>query len=187
MSAMTAWQAVINLANIQKGDKVLIHAASGGVGHFAVQFAKERGAYAIGTASGKNEEFVRSLGVDEFLDYTAGPFEAKVNNVDVVIDTINSVEHILRSISVIKRDGRLVYLQPHFAEALSVKLEENGVSGLGVFVNSSAKVLTEISNLIKAGKVTPKITQVFAFDQLFEAQAAVESGRATGKVAVEVK
>jgi len=90
-------------------------------------------------------------------------------------------------ISVIKRDGRLVYLQPHFAEALSVKLEENGVSGFGVFVNSSAKVLTEISNLIKAGKVTPKITQVFAFDQLSEAQAAVESGRATGKVAVEVK
>jgi NADPH:quinone reductase-like Zn-dependent oxidoreductase len=187
MSAMTAWQAVITLANIQKGEKVLIHAASGGVGHFAVQFAKERGAYVIGTASGKNEDFVRSLGVDEFLDYSESPFETKVSNVDVVIDTINAVEHVLRSISVIKRGGRLVYLQPHFAEALSAKLEGNGVSGLGVFVNSSAKVLTEISSLIKAGKVTPRITQIFEFDQLPLAQAAVESGRAMGKVAVEVK
>jgi len=187
MSAMTAWQAVISLANIQKGDKVLIHAASGGVGHFAVQFAKERGAYVIGTASGKNEEFVRSLGVDQFLNYTESPFETKVSNIDVVIDTINSVEHVLRSISVIKKGGRLVYLQPHFAEALSAKLGESVVSGLGVFVNSSGKVLTEISTLIKAGKIAPKITQVFQFDQLPDAQAAVESGRATGKIAVEVK
>ena len=187
MSAMTAWQAVISLANIQKGDKVLIHAASGGVGHFAVQFAKERGAYVIGTASGKNKEFVRSLGVDQFLNYTESPFETKVSNIDVVIDTINSVEHVLRSISVIKKGGRLVYLQPHFAEALSAKLGESVVSGLGVFVNSSGKVLTEISTLIKAGKIAPKITQVFQFDQLPDAQAAVESGRATGKIAVEVK
>jgi len=187
MSAMTAYQAVITLADIQKGNKVLIHAASGGVGHFAVQFAKERGAYVIGTASGKNEEFVRSLGVDEFLDYTESPFESKVSDVDVVIDTINSVEHVLRSISVIKKGGRLVYLQPHFTEALSAKLEESVVSGLGVFVNSSGKVLNEISTLIKAGKVTPKITQVFEFDQLPDAQAAVESGRATGKISVEVK
>ncbi len=157
MSAMTAYQAVITLANIQKGDKVLIHAASGGVGHFAVQFAKERGAYVIGTASGKNEEFVRSLGVDQFLNYKESPFEAKVSNVDVVIDTINSVEHVLRSISVIKEGGRLVYLQPNFAEALSEKLEESIVSGLGVFVNSSGKVLAEISTLIEEAKLRPKL------------------------------
>lgn len=187
MSAMTAWQAVVTLGNIQRGEKVLIHAASGGVGHFAVQLAKERGAYVIGTASAKNEAFVRNLGVDEFIDYTAGSFEEKVNNLDVVIDTVNSVEHVLRSISVIKRGGRLVYLQPHFLNALSSKLAESGIKGFGVFVNSSAEILKEISTLIKAGKVTPKITKVFSFDELREAQTAVESGRATGKIAVEIK
>ncbi|WP_415326844.1 NADP-dependent oxidoreductase [Chryseobacterium sp. MMS23-Vi53] len=186
MSAMTAWQAVVTLGNIQKGEKVLIHAASGGVGHFAVQFAKERGAYVIGTASAKNEAFVRNLAVDEFIDYTSASFEEKVNDIDVVIDTINSVEHVLRSISVIKKGGRLVYLQPHFAEALSSKLEEAAIKGFGVFVHSSAEILNEISNLIEAGKVTPQITQVFSFDQLPEAQKVVESGRATGKIAVEI-
>ncbi|RFM33571.1 NADP-dependent oxidoreductase [Chitinophaga silvisoli] len=187
MAALTAWQAVVTLANIRKGEKVLIHAASGGVGHFAVQFAKVRGAYVIGTASAKNEAFVRSLGVDEFLDYTAGSFEEKVNDLDVVIDTINSVEHIIRSISVIKRGGKLIYLQPHFADALSSKLEETGIKGFGVFVNSSAPILNEISTLIKAGKVTPQITKVFSFDQLPEAQTMMESGRAVGKIAVEIQ
>ncbi|WP_343692099.1 NADP-dependent oxidoreductase [Chitinophaga sp.] len=103
MAALTAWQAVVTLGQLQQGEKVLIHGASGGVGHFAVQFAKARGAYVTGTASAKNEAFVRNLGVDEFLDYTAVPFETKISDVDVVIDTIHSVDHIARSITVIKK------------------------------------------------------------------------------------
>ncbi|WP_158827391.1 NADP-dependent oxidoreductase [Mucilaginibacter lacusdianchii] len=186
MAALTAWQAVITLGEIKAGEKVLIHAASGGVGHFAVQLAKNLGAYVIGTASAKNEFFVRNLGVDEFIDYTAQPFEQQVHDVDVVIDTINSVEHLLRSVQVIKKNGRLVYLQPHFAGAIQAQLDMAGVSGFGVFVHSSAEVLNEISALIAEGKITPQVTQEFKFDQLREAQFVVESGRATGKIVVNV-
>jgi NADPH:quinone reductase-like Zn-dependent oxidoreductase len=186
MAAMTAWQAVVTLGQVKAGETVLIHAASGGVGHFAVQLAKNLGAYVIGTASARNESFVRNLGVDEFIDYTAQPFEGLVHDVDVVIDTINSVEHLLRSIQVIKKNGRLVYLQPHFAGAIQSQLDTAGIRGYGVFVNSSAEVLTEISGLVEAGKVKPKVTQEFDFNRLPEAQAALASGRATGKIVVNV-
>jgi NADPH:quinone reductase-like Zn-dependent oxidoreductase len=184
MSALTAWQAVVTLGKVKKGEKVLIHAASGGVGHFAVQLAKYLGAFVIGTSSAKNERFVRDLGVDEFIDYHAQPFEQQLEEMDVVIDTINSVEHILRSISVIKKGGRLVYLQPHFQGAIEEHLQAAEVSGYGVFVNSSGQILSDISKLINEGHLLPKVTQTFNFDQLSEAQDVVESGRAVGKVAV---
>lgn len=103
MAATTACQAVVTLGQVKKGEIMLIHAASGGVGHFAVQIAKYLGAHVIGTASAKNEHFVRDLGVDEFIDFTAKPFEQQTQGIDVVIDTINSVEHNLRSISVTKK------------------------------------------------------------------------------------
>lgn len=186
MASMTAWQAVVTLGKVKRGEKVLIHAASGGVGHFAVQIAKHIGAYVIGTASAKNERFVRALGVDEFIDYTIQPFEKHLKDVNVVIDTINSVEHVQRSISVLKKGGRLVYLQPHFQSAIEAQLQAAAVSGYGVFVNSSVEVLAEISKLIREGHILPKVTQTFSFDQLPAAQAVVESGRATGKVAVSV-
>ncbi|MET3982074.1 NADPH:quinone reductase-like Zn-dependent oxidoreductase [Mucilaginibacter sp. UYP25] len=186
MAAMTAWQAVVTLGQVKKGDKVLIHAASGGVGHFAVQIAKYIGAHVIGTGSAKNERFISDLGVDEFIDYTANPFEQQIQEIDVVIDAINSVEHILQSISVIKRGGRLVYLQPHFQSAIEARLQAAEVFGHGVFVHSSGEVLGKISQLISEGYVVPKVTQIFTFDELPQAQAAVETGRATGKVAVSV-
>ncbi|KOS05740.1 hypothetical protein AM493_06575 [Flavobacterium akiainvivens] len=184
MAALTAWQAVVTKANVKQGERVLVHAASGGVGHFAVQFAKNLGAYVIGTSSAKNEDFVRSLGVDEFLDYTKAPFEEQLGKVDVVIDTINSVEHIRRSTKVIHLGGRLVYLQPHFAEALESSLLDARIAGFGVFVSSSAENLKEITSLLASGKVKTKVTQTFTFDELAEAQNVVESGRATGKIVV---
>lgn len=186
MAALTAWQAIVTLGQVKKGDRVVIHACSGGVGHFAVQIAKYLGAYVIGTSSQKNESFVRSLGVDEFIDYNTQPFEQLNEKVDVVIDTINSVDHVLLSISILKRYGRLVYLQPHFHDAIEKELQEAEVSGYGVFVNSSAEVLGEISKLIREGFIRPQVTQEFSFDQLREAQSVVESGRAVGKVAVSV-
>ncbi|MVT10034.1 NADP-dependent oxidoreductase [Chitinophaga tropicalis] len=186
MAAMTAWQAVVTLGQVKQDEKVLIHAASGGVGHFAVQIAKYLGAYVIGTASAKNKSFVTGLGTDEFIDYTAKPFEQQLQKVDVVIDTINSVEHILRSISVLKKGGRLIYLQPHFQSAIEAPLQAAEVSGVGVFVNSSGKVLAEIGELIREHHILPEVTQVFGFDELPQAQSIVESGRATGKIVVSV-
>jgi NADPH:quinone reductase-like Zn-dependent oxidoreductase len=184
MAALTAWQAIVTLGQVKAGDKVLIYGASGGVGHFAVQFAKQRGAYVIGVASGKNESFVRSLGVDEFMDYTAQPVDSLVKELDIVMDTVNSVEHLLSSIQLVKKGGRFVYLQPHLAEAIQPQLEVAEVNGFSVFVNSSGENLTAIGHLISEGKVVPHVTSVFEFDELPAAQVKVESGITTGKVVV---
>lgn len=184
MSALTAWQALVTLGQVQKGERVLIHGASGGVGHFAVQLAKYSGAYVIGTGSAKNESFIRGLGADEFLDYAAAPFEQKVKDLDLVIDTVNSVEHVLRSIKVIKTGGRLVYLQPHFQNEVAAHLKAAKVTGQGVFVHSSGKALNEIANLIEKGNLTPHVSTVLSFDQLPEAHRLLENGRATGKIAI---
>lgn len=186
MAALTAWQAVVTLGKVRKGERVLIHGASGGVGHFAVQIAKHLGAYVIGTGSAKNETFIRGLGADEFIDYAAAPFEQKVRDLDLVIDTVNSVEHVLRSISVIKADGSLVFLQPHFQGEIAGHLEAAKVTGHGVFVHSSGKYLNEIAGLIEKGILIPHVSTVLPFERLPEAHQLLENGRAAGKIAVAV-
>jgi len=186
MAALTAWQAAVTLGKIRQGERVLIHGASGGVGHFAVQIAKHFGAYVIGTGSAKNESFIRGLGADEFLDYAATPFEQKVKDIDIVIDTVPAVEHVLRSVKVIKTGGRLVYLQPHFQPELAAALEAAKVSGHGVFVHSSAAALQEIAALIEQGALRPHVLTVLSFDELPEAHRLLENGRAAGKIAIAV-
>lgn len=184
MAAMTAWQSVMTLGKIKKGETVLIHGAAGGVGHFAVQFAKHIGAYVIATASARDEEFVKSLGVDVFIDYTKVDFETELDRVDAVIDTVNSISHVQQSINVIKPNGRLVYLQPHFSEAIRPHLEAAHVAGYGVFVNSSGEILDQISSLMQESNIRPKVTRTFAFDELPTAHQLVEGGGAAGKVVV---
>ncbi|MDJ1497203.1 NADP-dependent oxidoreductase [Cytophagaceae bacterium DM2B3-1] len=185
MAALTAYQAVLQ-AQIAPGERVLVHGASGGVGHFAVQIAKQLGAYVIGTSSAKNKAFVESLGVDEWIDYQARPFEEVVAKVDVVIDTVNSVEHIRRSISVLTTGGRLVYLQPHFESQLEDALAKAGVRGYGIFVNSSGENLTKISELIEKGFIRPHVSLEFPFSQLPQAHLALEAGQTPGKIVVGV-
>ncbi|MCF6404895.1 NADP-dependent oxidoreductase [Chitinophaga filiformis] len=186
MAALTAWQAVVTLAKVQKGERVLIHGASGGVGHLAVQLAKYLGAYVIGTGSAKNESFILGLGADEFIDYATTPFEQQVKEMDVVIDTVHSIPHVLRSITVVKTGGRLIYLQPHFQSALSPLLEAAHVAGHGVFVHSSGKELREIASLIENGYLQPHVSTVLSFDQLPEAHRLQENGKPAGKIAVAV-
>ncbi|MDJ1505594.1 NADP-dependent oxidoreductase [Xanthocytophaga agilis] len=185
MAALTAYQAVLQ-AQITPGERVLVHGASGGVGHFAVQIAKQLGVYVIGTSSAKNKAFVESLGVDEWIDYQARPFEEVVAKVDVVIDTVNSVEHIRRSISVLTTGGRLVYLQPHFESQLEDALAKASVRGYRIFVNSSGENLTKISELIEKGFVRPHVSQEFPFSQLPQAHLALEAGQTPGKIVVGV-
>jgi len=105
--AETAWRAIVTVANVQKGQRVLVHGAAGGVGSSAVQFAKARGAYVIGTASARNHAFLKSLGVDETIDYTTTRFESKVKDVDVVVNTADADTNA-RSIGIVKKGGLLV-------------------------------------------------------------------------------
>lgn len=182
LAALTAWQALFDAAKIQPGQSLLIHGAAGGVGTFAVQLAKLKGARIIGTASKKNHEFLRSLGVDETIDYTTTRFEDVVHGVDAVLDTITG-ETMERSWQVLRKDGILVsILQPPSPE----KAASHGVRCAHTFVQPSVPQLNEITKLLDAGKLKVIIEKVFP---LWEARAAHElsaTGHVRGKIVLRV-
>ena len=181
-AALTAWYSLFTNGNLQAGQRVLIHAAAGGVGHFAVQFAKMKNAYVIGTASAHNEAFLRELGVDEFVDYEAAPFESVVKDVDLVIDLVGfgTAE---RSLKILKRGGTLVccVTVPPFEAAAQQEVEAKYVMG-----KSDADILNEIGQLIDSGRVKPSIQQVFQFEQIHQALALSQTKHVRGKLAVTV-
>lgn len=182
LAALTAWQALFDAAKLQPGQTLLIHGAAGGVGTFAVQLAKLKGARVIGTASKMNHEFLRSLGVDETIDYTTTRFEDAVHGVDAVLDTITG-ETMERSWQVLKKDGILVsILQPPSPE----KAASHGVRCAHTFVQPSVPQLNEITKLLDAGKLKVIIEKVFP---LWEARAAHElsaTGHVRGKIVLRV-
>lgn len=177
--AMTAWQALFDTARLRQGQKVLIHAAAGGVGSLAVQFAKWKGAHVIGTASGSNAEFVRSLGADEFIDYRATRFEDSVRDADVVFDTIGG-ETQERSWNVLKKGGVLVSIVQPPSEKLA---SAHGVRG--VFMREDAKrtdELTQIADLIVSGRVKVHVETILPLREARKAQELSQSGHARGKI-----
>ncbi len=178
VGALTAWQAMFDLANLQSGQTILIHAASGGVGSMAVQIAKARGAYVIGTASGKNRDFVKGLGADEFIDYTSQKFEEVVKNADVVFDTIGS-DTQERSFQVLKKGGFLVTAVSPPSQELA---EQFGVQATMVNVEPNANHLAEITQLIENGQLKTRVEAVFPLAEVQKAIALSESGRTRGKI-----
>ncbi|MBZ0275540.1 MAG: NADP-dependent oxidoreductase [Anaerolineae bacterium] len=182
-ASLTAWYALFITGNMQAGQRVLIHAAAGGVGHFAAQFAKAKGAYVIGTASGRNEAFVRGLGVDEFVDYTKTPFENVVKDVDLVVDTIGG-DTADRSLQVIRPGGTLACLVSMPA-GMDVAAQRQ-VQVKFVQVGASTEVLAEIAALIDGGQVKPHIQQVFDFSAIHEALQMSQTNRAQGKLVVNI-
>jgi NADPH:quinone reductase-like Zn-dependent oxidoreductase len=182
-AALTAWYALFNTANLQAGQRVLVHAAAGGVGHFAVQFAKLKGAYVIGTASARHEDFLRGLGIDEIVDYTTTSFENVVRDVDVVLDAVG-FDVTERSLQVLKPGGTMacIVTPPDFEAAAQRQIHAQYISG-----QPSTEILTEIAELIDAGKVKPFIQQVFPFEQLNEAMQVSQSLHVQGKLAVTLE
>ncbi len=181
-AALTAWQSLFDVAHLSQGQRVLIHAAAGGVGHYAVQFAKLKGAYVIGTASAKNEAFVRELGADEFVDYTSVPFESVVKDVDVVFDTVG-YDTTARSYQVVKPGGMLVSIvNPPDAEA--AKQYNIQVSMYGA--HPDPKQLAEITHLIDAGQVKPSIDQVLQIEQIQDALKLSQDRHVRGKLVLNI-
>jgi len=182
LAGLTAWQALFDLAHLQTGQKILIHAAAGGVGHFAVQFAKWAGAHVVGTASARNHDFLRSIGVHETIDYTATLFEDVVHDADVVFDTMGG-EVWERSWKVLKKGGIMVSAlrvpQEGGAEALN-KL------GAHVFVQPDAAQLGEIAVLIDSGHVRPEIEQIFPLQEAEQAHRLIQTGHVRGKIVINV-
>jgi NADPH:quinone reductase-like Zn-dependent oxidoreductase len=182
IAALTAWQAMFDLAHLSSGQKILIAGASGGVGSMAVQLAKAKGAIVIGTASGKNEQFVRDLGADEFVDYTQQPFEEVVKDVDVVFDTIGS-DTQERAFQTLKKGGFLVTsAQTPSAE----KAKEFGVEAAFVFCKPNAGQLTEINRLIEEGKLKIHIETILPLTEVKKAHQLSFMGRTRGKIVLQI-
>lgn len=182
LAALTAWQSIFDLAHLQAGQKILIHAAAGGVGHFAVQFANWAGAHVIGTASASNHEFLKSIGAHEAIDYNTTAFEDVVHDADVVLDTMSG-EVWQRSWKVLKKGGIMV--------STLRGPEAGGMDALNklcahVFVQPDAAQLGEIAALIDNGRVRAEIAGVYPLRDAAKAHIANQSGHTRGKIVLEV-
>ncbi|RIK38923.1 MAG: NADP-dependent oxidoreductase [Chloroflexi bacterium] len=180
--ATTAWTALFADGDLQPGQRILIHGAAGGVGLFAVQFARWKGAHVIGTASTANVDFVRSLGADEVIDYTTTPFEEVAHNLDFVLDTIGG-DTLLRSMPLVKRGGTVVSIvQPPptaLAEALGVQAFKNAVL-------PASEHLRSIVQLIDEGHVRPVIRRIFALYEAAQAHKLSETGHGRGRIVLHI-
>jgi len=183
LAALTAWQSLFDTAQLQLGQRVLIHAGSGGVGHFAVQLAKWKGAYVFATASTKNQDLLRKLGVDEPIDYTQQRFEDVARKIDVVLDTLGG-ETQERSWSVLKKGGNLVSLVHPPSEA---KAKELGVRAALLGAQPNGAQLAEIAKIIDSGKLAPIIDRILPLIEARRAHELSQSGHAHGKIALRVK
>lgn len=183
LAALTAYQSITHLINVQPGDRVLVHAAAGGVGHFAVQIAKQLGAYVIGTSSAANKEFVLGLGADEHIDYKAQRFEEAVADVDFVFDTIGG-ENIDRSLQVIKKGGSIISIPSGLNEAVKEKAQAMGINGYQFMVTSNGEDMNHIARLLERGVLKAHVSKTFSFDNMAEAHLQIETGRTVGKIVV---
>lgn len=181
LAALTAWQVLVDNAKIKAGDRLLIHAAAGGVGHYAVQIAKHLGAYVIGTSSAAKKDFVLSLGADEHIDYTAGPLEQFTNNIDFVLDAIGG-ENIDRSLKVIRKGGTIISIPSGLREEVVEKAKAAGITGYFTMVQSDGSNMEHIASLLRNGTVKSHVSEVFDFDQMADAHRSLETGRTQGKI-----
>jgi NADPH:quinone reductase-like Zn-dependent oxidoreductase len=179
--SLTAWQALVENADLQAGQRVLIHAAAGGVGHIAVQIAKARGAHVIGTASQGKHEFLRSIGVDEAIDYRTTDFAEAVANVDVVLDTIGG-DHSIRSLRVVRPGGTVVSILPVGPDEFHEEGKRRGVRALRMLVDSSHAHLAAITELVEAGRLRATIAATFPLAEAAEAHRLGETNRTSGKI-----
>jgi NADPH:quinone reductase-like Zn-dependent oxidoreductase len=205
--ALTAWQALVDIARLQKGQKVLIHAGSGGVGTIAIQLAKHLGAIVATTTSTANVEWVKALGADVVIDYKQQHFEEELRDYDVVLNSLGT-DVLENSLKVLKPGGQLISISgpptAEFAKAqglawplrqvmrllsLSIRRKacKQDVRYSFLFMRASGTQLQEITTLIEAGEIRPVLDRTFAFESAGEALTYVEQGRAKGKVIVQIK
>jgi NADPH:quinone reductase-like Zn-dependent oxidoreductase len=204
---LTAWQALVEVGKVKRGQKVFIQAGSGGVGTFAIQLAKHLGATVATTASAQSTALVRSLGADVVIDYKTQDFEKVLSGYDLVLNS-QDAKALDKSMSVLKRGGKLISISgppdPAFAKALGLnaflklvmrvlslgvrkKAKRLGISYSFLFMRAEGQQLGEITSLIESGVIRPVVDKVFPFEKTSEALEYVETGRAKGKVVIKVK
>jgi NADPH:quinone reductase-like Zn-dependent oxidoreductase len=183
LAGQTAWQGLFRHGQLKSGQSVLIHGGSGGVGHFAIQFAKAKGARVLTTVSTANVEFARGLGADVVIDYKMQRFEDQARDLDMVFDLIGG-ETRDRSWKLLKRGGVLVstLTEPSQDTAL-----QHGVRALRYTVEASGSDLAEITSLVMSGKVEPHVEKTFRLEEASRAMAAVEHGGVVGKIVLSLE
>ena len=182
LAGQTAWQGLFRYGQLKSGQSVLIHGGSGGVGHFAVQFAKAMGAHVYTTASTDNLEFARSLGADVVIDYKTQRFEDIAKDLDMVFDLIDGQTRA-RSWQLLKRGGVLVSTLTEPSQETAM---QHGVRALRYTVEADGGELTGIVDLVLAGKVKPHVQKTFRLDEAAKAMAVVEHGGSVGKVVLSL-
>ncbi len=204
--ALTAWQVLVETARLKKGQKVFIHAGSGGVGSIAIQLAKHLGAFVATTTSTRNVDWVKALGADVVIDYTQQPFENVLRDYDVVLNSLGPAE-LEKSLRILKPGGQLISISgPPTAEfaheqklfwglawimrllshGIRRKARKQGVNYAFVFMRASGAQLEKITALVESGVITPVIDRTFPFELTAEALSYVERGRAKGKVVIKI-
>ena len=204
---LTAWQALVEKANLKKGQKVFIQAGSGGVGTFAIQLAKHLGATVATTTSAENFDLVKSLGADIVIDYRKDDFENKLKDYDVVLNSQDK-KTLEKSLRILKPNGKVISISgppdPDFAiqingnwflkivmRILSAGVRKRakrlGVNFSFLFMRAQGEQLGQITKLIESGVIRPVVDKVFPFEQTNEAMSYVEAGRAKGKVVIKVR
>ncbi len=182
LAALTAWQGLFEHGQLSKGQHVLIHGATGGVGNFAVQLARLRGAYVIGTVSTRNVEAARKLGMDEVIEHPATRFEDRVGEVDLVFDTVGG-ERLQRSPSVVRPGGRLVSVA---SEPSQEQAAARGIQAIYFVVEPNGKELVELAKLVDSGNLRPVIDEVFPLANARQAFERSLTAHTAGKIVLRI-
>jgi NADPH:quinone reductase-like Zn-dependent oxidoreductase len=182
MGALTAWQALVDVAQLRAGQTILIHGGSGGVGSFAVQIAKAHGGRVIATASTANQDLLKQLGADVAIDYSKTRFEDVAKDVDTVLDPVGK-ETLARSYGVVKKGGIVMSLvaRPDPAECA-----KRGIRGAAISVHPDAEDLAEIAHLIDTGKIKPVVTEVLPLSEAITAERQAETHHTRGKIVLRI-
>jgi len=189
LACLTAWQALVDAADVQPNQRVLIHAAAGGVGQFAVQIAKFLGAHVVATARKTHHEWLIELGADEVIDYTADSFEDETQDIDVVIDLVGDAADMttVRSLKVLRRDGLLVLIAPGVSPELESAARAAHVRVTPpILVEPDGRTLSRLAGLFETGNLRVRVSTVFPLGEAARAHQLAESGGGIGKVVLEV-
>jgi len=185
LAALTAWQALVTQGRVQQGQKILVHAAAGGVGHYLVQIAKYLGAFVASTSSAANKDFVLSLGADAHIDYKTQQPADVITGVDLAIDAMGSTD-IEPTLQSLQSGGTIITLPSVTSEAVIAKAKEKNVNAFFFMVRSSGEDMKKIASLLEKGIIKSHVSKIFSLEEMAEAHRQIETGRTRGKVVVKL-
>jgi NADPH:quinone reductase-like Zn-dependent oxidoreductase len=185
LAALTAWQTLVDTAHVQAGQRVLVTAAAGGVGHFAVQFARHLGATVVATASERNHAWLSDLGADDVVDYHQAGYEAQIRDIDVAIELVGGPQET-GLLQAIRPGGLIVAVPGGVSEALADRAKDAGVNVTAYLVEPDGAGLAHIATLIEAGEVRVEVASVYPFDEVARAHEELQANRTRGKVVLRL-